>query len=166
MGVQLKKNLAISSCTHSLAYTYHFFTVPSESPMQMYTTNLRAESVRIHWTYNETPKPGILVGFAIEVYEHDSRYPERDGTFVIRELFFLTNQDEINFSYLLMYLSPGVEYNVLVSALTNAGEGPQGRVSFTTARLGNHVCFAMPFLCCILADLLIVSPWHCINLVE
>ena len=116
--------------------------------MQLYATNLGVESVFLHWTYNETPRAGTLVGFAVNVYEHVSRYPERDGKFVIREEFFTTNvnQDEINFVYHLMYLSPGVEYNILVSALTNAGEGPQGRVSFTTLRLGKHVCFAFSLL--------------------
>ena len=112
--------------------------------MQLYTTNLGVESVFLHWTYNESPRAGTLVGFAVNVYEHVSRYPERDGEFVNREFFSTdVNQDKINFVHHLMYLSPGVEYNILVSASTNAGEGPQGRVSFTTLRLGKHVCFSL-----------------------
>ena len=41
-----------------------------------------------------------------------------------------------DFSYPLMYLSPGIGYNVYVSAQTIAGEGPQARVTITTLRTG------------------------------
>lgn len=42
-----------------------------------------------------------------------------------------------NFSYEVMYLSPGVGYNVYVSAHTIAGEGPQARIAISTPRTGN-----------------------------
>lgn len=116
----------------------YYIAAPSQPPRQLYTTNIGTKSVSLHWTYDETPEPGILVGFAIDVYEQDSRYPERNGDLVTQEPNYIVNQDEINFSYRLMYLSPGVRYNILISALTNAGEGPMGRVSFTTTRTGEH----------------------------
>ena len=38
-----------------------------------------------------------------------------------------------------MYLSPGVGYNVYVSAQTITGEGPQARVTITTLRTGKFL---------------------------
>lgn len=40
------------------------------------------------------------------------------------------------FSYLLMYLDPGTEYNVLIRAVTIAGEGPAARISQQTLSTG------------------------------
>ena len=118
---------------------YDSYVGPTQSPMQFYFTNLQSDSVRVHWVYSESPRTGMLIGFIVYTYEQDTRFPEREGGLVIREVFSLmSNQDSEaeEFSYQLMYLKPGFTYNVFVSAITTAGEGPRGRTSLTTLRTG------------------------------
>lgn len=43
------------------------------------------------------------------------------------------------FSYLLMYLDPGTEYNFLIRAVTIAGEGPAARISQHTLSTGERM---------------------------
>ena len=120
--------------------------------MQFYFTDLQSDGVRVHWVYNESPRTGILGGFIVYTYEQDTRFPEREGRLVIREVFSLlsSSDTETEFSYQLMYLQPGFTYNVFVSAFTNAGEGPRGRTSLTTLRTGTCDIYVCMFVCVLL----------------
>ncbi len=111
--------------------------VPKQSATQLYATNIGTDSVQLHWTYEESPRAGVLIGFALYLYKQDTRFPERKGLFVVRDYnSIVTSQDQTLFSYLYMYLEPGVTYNVYIAAATVKGEGPQERISVTTHREG------------------------------
>ena len=56
---------------------------------------------------------------------------------VAREIFEDIEEDVMDFWYDPLYLlSAGVEYNVVLAALTGAGAGPTARITFTTIRTG------------------------------
>ena len=56
-------------------------------------------------------------------------------TFALSE----TDRSSLTFLYLVMYLDPGMEYNVLVSAMTSAGEGPPARIGQKTMNTGKVI---------------------------
>ena len=51
------------------------------------------------------------------------------------------------YTYHLMFLSPGTQYNVLVSAATVAGEGPQARIAVSMLRTGNLDIINHVYMC-------------------
>jgi len=117
----------------------HTHTAPSRAPTLLYASDPQPTSVRLRWSYSELPPTGRLLGFKIKLYHQDPRYPERNTILVLEETSDLLPSSAIvtNFSYEVMYLSPGVGYNVYVSAHTIAGEGPQARIAISTLRTGN-----------------------------
>ena len=134
--------------THHNMYTYHTYhththTAPSQPPTQLYTSDLQPTSTQLHWTYSEVPPTGRLLGFKIRLYYQDTHYPERNSRFSHEEMYELPTSSPTgrvtDFSYILMYLSPGIGYNVYVSAQTITGEGPQARLTVTTLRMGKFL---------------------------
>ena len=105
--------------------------------MQLYTTEVLPNRAVLHWTYSERPAVGQLLGFFINLHYRNTRFPDQDGVFIVREFYDNISGGEMTeFSHLLIYLSTGVEYNVFVSAATIAGEGPKAKMSFKTVRTG------------------------------
>ena len=121
--MEINSNVHCTHCTH---------TVPTLAPIQLYISDITGESVKLHWSYVEDPPVGMLVGFRIDTYYQDPRYPERYGEFVDEEYYYIISASGHSFSYTLMYLSAGVDYNMFISAVTHAGEGPGARVSMST----------------------------------
>ena len=123
-------------------HSEHIFLlpVPSQSPNKLHATQVQTDSVLLHWTYNEYPHATHIVGFLIEVYEQDLRYPERNGDLVFNEVYEVSLESGSNpveeYSRSVTYLSTGRNYNVLISALTNAGEGPKASMTVSTLRIG------------------------------
>ena len=76
----------------------------------------------------------------MEIFYKDNRYPSRNGEH-IQDVFYNlvgSERSKVTFSYRLMYLDPGTEYNVLISALTSAGEGPAARINQKTISTGER----------------------------
>ena len=147
-------------CTYQSYYTppsteHSTHIAPSQAPTLLYASDPQPTSVHLHWSYSEAPPTGRLVGFKIKLYHQDPRYPERNTVLVLEEMYdlMLYSTTVTNFSYILMYLSPGVGYNVYMSAHTIAGEGPQARVAFSTLRTGmfcrHYVCLHHQTTACI-----------------
>ena len=114
--------------------------VPRIAPSQVYTSDMQKDSIRVNWYYSETPPPGDISTFKIEIYYKDNRYPGRNGEHV-RDTFYNLAESErskVTFSYLLIYLEPGTEYNVLIRAVTSAGVGPAARVWQKTVSTGKR----------------------------
>ena len=116
---------------------------PSQSPIQIYTTNIRPNMLQLHWTYSEIPL-GTLTGFHITTYYQDRRFPDTiSGTPAHMEFYRSTTSGGCsalapNFCYNLMYLLPGTNYTVVIEAATNGGRGPGARINIATTRTGNH----------------------------
>ena len=113
-------------------------TAPLNSPTDVYASDIGTDSFRVNWRYSETPPPGTISSFKIGLYYKDSRYPSRHGEHIRDMTFALSEIDRwsFTFSYLVMYLDPGMEYNVLISAMTSAGEGPPARIGQKTMNTG------------------------------
>ena len=101
----------------------------------MYTSDVYTDSIRLNWYYSEVPSPGDINTFKIEVYYKDNRYPGRHGEHLY-DILAPSQQSSVVFSYRMMYLDPGTEYNFLISAVTDAGEGPPARIGQKTASTG------------------------------
>lgn len=112
--------------------------MPRTPPTEVYSSDIETDSIRLNWHYRESPSPGDVNTFKIEVYYKDNRYPNRDGEHIDNILYNIAGADKtaVVFSYLLMYLDPGTEYNLLIRAVTIAGEGPAARISQQTLSTG------------------------------
>ncbi len=134
----------ISAVQHKLllcdliSMQFLFNAVPKKSASQLYVSSIDSTRGEFHWTYEETPKPGTLLGFAVYIYRQNPRFPDREGTHKIEDFVdtSVTNQDQTSFSHTLTYLDPGVAYNVFIAAATVMGKGPRARLSIRTLREG------------------------------
>lgn len=111
---------------------------PKQSPTQLYATSIDSTGAVVHWTYEETPQPGNVVGFAIYIYNQIPGFPESQGT---RERRFFDNvatrSSQTSFSHTLTdYFEASESYNIFVAAATIVGEGPRARLSITALREG------------------------------
>ena len=48
-------------------------TAPTQSPTQVFTTDVQSESVMVHWTYDEFPRTGKLRAFQLNFYFPDEK---------------------------------------------------------------------------------------------
>ena len=146
MGLDFQDQLY--TCIHPKQVKSHFHytqlyilyfasnTEPKTKPEDLYSSSVTEQSVFIHWSYEEHPSPGTLLGFQLELYLADSRYPERDGQFIEEKLYRVASTFTNRYSYAVESLSPGVRYNILVAAVTSAGTGPSAKVLFQTITAG------------------------------
>ena len=112
------------------------------APTNVYSSDVTTDSIRLNWHYQEHPSPGSVNTFKLELYYKDNRYPGRHGEHIHDITYNVAEVDRssVVFSYLLMFLNPGTEYNVLIRAVTAAGEGPPARISQQTASTGEIFC--------------------------
>ena len=65
---------------HCYDIVFYGRTAPTQSPTQVFTTDVQSESVMVHWTYDEFPRTGKLRAFQLNFYFPDENDPDRLGT--------------------------------------------------------------------------------------